>query len=238
MPDAGIGPEVGRHLLRGAQRDVEVVGDGDGVEAKLRRARAVDGGIEGRRVDLLLEMGVDDAGNGRDAPAQLLGDAEVGGAVVADRPHVDLRGKAEVQDLGHDVGRLEIEHDLGKRRRQGLAQLADVVGRRRMAFLERHQDHAVVHADGRAVGEGEIVGPRRQSDVVDDQLAVALGDDFADLVLDGLEDALGRLDARAGRGADMELDLAAVDQRKEVAADEDEQRPRRARGPGRRRSER
>ena len=33
---------------------------------------------------------------------------------------------------------------------------------------------------------------------------------------------LGRLDARAGRRADMELDLAAVDQREEVAADEDE----------------
>ena len=98
---------------------------------------------------------------------------QVGGAVVADRAHVDLGGQAEVQDLGHDVGRLEIEHDLGKGRRQGLAQLAHVVGRRRMAFLEGHQDHAVIHADRRAVGEGEIVGPRRQADVVDDQLAVA-----------------------------------------------------------------
>ena len=42
-----------------------------------------------------------------------------------------------------------------------------------MAFLQRHQDHAVIHADGRAVGEGEIVGARRQADIVDDQLAVA-----------------------------------------------------------------
>ena len=89
-----------------------------------------------------------------------------------------------------------------------------------MAFLQRHQDHAVVDADRRAVGEGEIVGARRQADVVDDQLAVVLRDDLADLVLDRLEDALGRLDARAGRRADMELDLAAVDQREEVAADE------------------
>ena len=70
-----IGPEIGRHLLRRAQADIDVVGDGVGIEAELRRARAVDRGVEGRRVDFLLEMGVDDAGNGGDAPAQLLGDA-------------------------------------------------------------------------------------------------------------------------------------------------------------------
>ena len=38
-----------------------------------------------------------------------------------------------------------------------------------------------------------------------------LGNDLADLVLDRLEDLLGRLDAGSGRRADMELDLAAVD---------------------------
>ena len=101
---------------------------------------------------------------------QLLGDAQVVGAVIADGAHVDLRRQAEIQDLGDDVGRLEIEHRLGEGRRQHLAQLAHVVGRRRMAFLQRDQDHAVIDADRRAVGEGEIVGPRRQADVVDDQL--------------------------------------------------------------------
>ena len=51
--------------------------------------------------------------------------------------------------------------------------LRDVVGGRRVALLQRHQDHAVIDADRRAVGEGEIVGARRQADIVDDQLAVA-----------------------------------------------------------------
>ena len=69
--------------------------------------------------------------------------------------------------------------------------LLDVIGGRRVAVLERHLDHAVIDADGRTVGKGEIVGARRQPDIVDDQRALVLGNDLADLVLDRLEDPLG-----------------------------------------------
>jgi hypothetical protein len=85
--------------------------------------------------------------------------------------------------------------------------------------LQRHQDYAVIDANRRAVGEGQVVQPERQADVVDDQLALARRDDVADLVLDGLEDLLGLLDPRAGRSADVKLDLPPVDDRKEVAPD-------------------
>ena len=54
-------------------------------------------------------MGVDDAGNGRDALAKLLGDAQIIRPVVADRAYVDLRRQAEIEDLRHDVGRLKVE---------------------------------------------------------------------------------------------------------------------------------
>ena len=66
---------------------------------------------------------------------------------------------------------LEIERDIRERGRQHLAQLAHIVGGRRVALLERDQDHAVIDADGRAVGERQIVGTRRQPDIVDDQLS-------------------------------------------------------------------
>ena len=56
-----------------------------------------------------------------------------------------------------------------------------------MAVLERDEDDAVIDANGRAVGESEIIGARRQADIVDDALALVLGDDFADLVFDWLE---------------------------------------------------
>ena len=45
-----------------------------------------------------------------DAALQLLGDAQIVGPVVADGAHVDLRRDAEIQDLRHHVGGLEVEH--------------------------------------------------------------------------------------------------------------------------------
>ena len=82
--------------------------------------RPIDRGVECRALNLLLEMRVDDSGNGGHALLQFLGDAQVRGSIVADRPHVDLRGKAEIEDLRHHVGRLEIEDVLRKRGGQHL----------------------------------------------------------------------------------------------------------------------
>src|ERR1700704_5612922 len=88
---------------------------------------------------------------------------------------------------------------------------------RRMALFQCHEDHTIIDADRRAVGEGQIVCARREPDIVDDQLTLTFRDDLSDLVFHGLEYALGALYPGSGRGADMELDLAAVDDRKEVA---------------------
>ena len=69
-----------------------------------------------------------------------------------------------------------------------MAQLADVISSRRVAFLQRHEYDAVVDPNGRTVGKGKIVGSRRQPNVVDDKFTLGRGDDFAYLVLDGLEE--------------------------------------------------
>ena len=136
------------------------------------RAGPIDGRVERRAVDFLLQMRVRDPGDRRDAPLQLLGHPKIGRAVIADGSHVDLRGKPEIENLGDDVGGLEIEHALRKGRWQRLAQLADVFGGRRVTLLERDQDRAVIDADRRTVGESQIVCARRQSDIVDDQRRV------------------------------------------------------------------
>ena len=94
------------------------------------RARSICG-VEGRRIDFLLQMRVGDAGYGGEALAELLGDREIVGAVVADRADVDLRRQAEVQDLRHHVGGLEIERILREGLRQHLAQFRDVISGRR-----------------------------------------------------------------------------------------------------------
>ncbi len=165
-------------------------------------------------------MRVGHARNGGDPALQVFGDAQILGAVVADRAHVDLRRDAEIENLRHHVGRLEVEDTLREGRRKHLAQLADIVDCRWVIFLERDQYDAVVEAGRGAVAERVVVGTLRQADIVDDRLAFVLGDDLADLVFHSLENLLGLFDARARRRAHVQLDLAAVDDREEVAADD------------------
>ena len=57
-------------------------------------------------------------------------------------------------------------------------------------------------------------------------LALVLGDDLADDVLDLAEDPLGLLDPGAGRGPDVQPELAGIDRREEVLADPGGQRQR------------
>ena len=193
--------------------------DGD---AELQSPRAIDLDVKVRRIDLLLYMSIDNARNGGDTAPQLLGDAEVLDPVIADRAHVDLRGEPEIQDLRRHIGRLEIKQIFRERRRQDLAQFADIIGGRGVAVFEGHHDHAVIDRDRRAVGERPVIGARRHPEIVDDQIEVLFRNDLADLVLDLLEHLLGHLDAGARRRADMELDHAAIDRRIEITADKGE----------------
>jgi hypothetical protein len=164
-------------------------------------------------------MGVGDAGNAREAAPQLMRDAQIGRAIATDDPDIDLRRQSEIEDLGDHIGILEVEGYRRKRGRQHFAQPAHVAGGRRVPLVEGYQDNAVIDVDRRAVSEGEVVGPLRHADVIDNQVALARRDDLADLVLDLLEDAFGGLDAGRRRCADMELDLSPVDGGEKVAAD-------------------
>ena len=154
-----------------------------------------------------------------DAPAEFLGHPQIRLPIIADGANVDLRRHPEIEDSGHDVGRLKVEGFFRKRRGQDFAQLAHIISRRPVPFLQRNQDHSVIDADGRAVRERQIVGTRRQPDIVDDAIALSRGDDLADLVFDRLEDRFGRFDPRSGGGANVELNLTSADERKEVVAD-------------------
>ena len=80
-------------------------------------------------------MRIGDPGDGRNPLPQLLGDAQILQPVVSDSAHVDLRRDAEVEDLRHHVGGLEVEYSLREDGRQHLAQFADVGRSRSVAFL-------------------------------------------------------------------------------------------------------
>src|SRR5208283_1439449 len=103
---AWVGPEVGRHLIAGAEGDVQVLGDALGGGAEFGGAVAVDVDKELRGVDDLMQMHVDGAGNVAQPGADVAGDGQVVGAVASHHLDVDGSRQAEVQDLRHDVGRL------------------------------------------------------------------------------------------------------------------------------------
>jgi len=42
-------------------------------------------------------------------------------------------------------------------------------------LLEGHQDHAVIGANGRTVGERQVIGTLGYADVVDDKVSLPLG---------------------------------------------------------------
>src|SRR4029077_13723723 len=222
-PRDRIGLEIGRYLLRRAQADIDVGGHRARIEAKLRGPGSVDVGEEGGGINFLLQMRIRYSRNGRDPIAQLLCDAQIVGLVIADGADVDLRRQPEVQNLGHHVGRLEIKGAFRECGGQYLTQFLDVVRGRLMALLQRDLDHAVIYSDRRAIGECQIIGACRQSDIVDDQAAVLFRNDLANLVLDRLEYCLGAFDPGPGGRANVKLDLATVDDREKVAADEGEQ---------------
>ena len=123
-----IDPVIRRELHVAAQRDQQAVGDVLLGEAKLIGARAVHVEAQLGCVDDLVQVDVHRAGNVRQARGDLAGQRVVGGRVGerADHLHVDGRGQSEIEDLAHDIGRLEEEGEVGKLAVQAQAQIADV----------------------------------------------------------------------------------------------------------------
>ena len=154
----------------------------------------------------------------------------VGFDVAADDLHVDRRRQAEIQDLADNVGGQEIERQAGEFFRQPLAQLLHVVLGRPVSLVQRDLDVGVRRPERtrhvvRHVGTGQW-----QADVVDDGGNLAGRNDLANLALDQVAQARRLLDARAGFGAHVQLELPGIHGREEIAADERQQSARRDTG--------
>ncbi len=83
---------------------------------------------------------------------------------------------------------------------------------------QRDQDFSVGHAGGGAVAERHGVGAVRQTDVIEHQVDLLLGDDFPDCALHLAEVTLGLLDARPGRSSHVQTELSGIDGWKEVSS--------------------
>ena len=147
-----VDPERRSDLEAAGQAVLQALGDVALVQADLRRAHTVDLDAERRIVERLLDSRVGDAGDARDFLQQLVGVGVVGGEIGADDLHVDRRGKAEVENLRHDVGGQEREGRARKGSRQSLAHLLDVAVR--LAFvlgIDGDQDIGVGRTDGAGI---------------------------------------------------------------------------------------
>src|SRR5580704_3575714 len=92
-----------------------------------------------------------------------------------------------------------------------------------MLVAELDLDHAVIHPDRAAIGEGEIISARRQANIIEDKPQILGRDLGADVIFDRLKDLLGSLDAGARWSADVHLNQASIHTRKKVGPDEESQ---------------
>ena len=94
-----------------------------------------------------------------------------------------------------------------------MPQVVHVVRGRAVILRQRHHDVGVAGADRRRVAVGQVEAAVGQADVVDDPAHLVVRHHLADHPFDAVAQDRRLLDAGAGRGAHVQLELAAVDRR-------------------------
>ena len=155
----------------------------------------------------------------------MLGDLQILPGVSAGHLNVDGRQRPEIQNLSDDIGRLKVENRVGIGFMKNLTQFLAVRVGRRMTFLERNQDLAVIVCHERSVAKREIIVAGRQTNIVEDQSQIVGLDDFPNGVFHRRKSLLRGFDAHAGPRAHMKRQLSGIDLREVVLTDKGEQNP-------------
>ena len=169
-----------------------------------------------RIVEGLLDAQVGGAGYMLDLVQQLFGNGPVAVHISADDLDIDGSRQAEVEDLRDHVDGQRVEGDAGEAVVQDIAQLLHVGVGGAMLLGELHRDVGIGGTDGSGVGVRGIQTAVGKSDVVDDGVDFVLGDGLANGVVDLIAEIGDIFNTRAGVGAEVNLELAAVDGGKEV----------------------
>jgi len=213
-----VQPLVWIGLSGTGERDEHVTGDITLGEAELLGTIAIDVHLDRRVLDLLMDMGVHNTGNGDNLAEQMLGDSVVVFWITTDDLEVDGSGQAKIQNLvGHVSGREE-EGFFGKFLSELLSQQAGVLQGAPFARRERNLDVAVGIANSGGIGKCEIEAAVRQTNVIENHVDAALREKLANLIFDGGEDTLRFFDAGSGGRQDMQTHLAGIYVGEKVAA--------------------
>jgi hypothetical protein len=212
-PERRVGLEAAR------QREQQVVGHLALGQPHILRAAAVDLDVELRIVEILLDAHVGNARHVADLRLQFLRERVVGCDVKSADLDINGRRGAEIQNLADDVGGQESEADAGIRLRQRCPQLTHIVRGRAMVFFQRDENVGIGGRGRRGVAVREVDAADRQADIVDHARYFGPRNGFPDGRLDLIGEPCGFLDPQAGMAAQVQLDLTAVDRRKEVTAE-------------------
>ena len=141
----------------------------------------------------------------------------------ADDLYVNRSGKAVVEDLVNDVGRLEEERQLRELVTEDLPKLGHISARRSVILFELHQNFAISRADGGTVAIGQVDAAGRQADVVQRHVQF-LGWNCVAYRFFNLFKDLGRLfKSCASRGTDVKSELTGINRREEILSDKRDQ---------------
>ena len=191
------------------------------LQADVLGASAIDIKVKRGGVECLLDANVDGAWDVAQFTGEFLRKQVVALLICRGTQdgNVDGSGRAEVQNLGDDVGGLKIELHAGKFLRQLFAEDVDVFGGTFGALaLELDENFGVGSADGAGVAVSEIDAAIWKANVVENGDELVPGNGFSNGLIHLIDQASGFFDAQAGAGAHVKADLAGVDAGEEIAA--------------------
>src|SRR5580692_4608918 len=219
-----IEPEGRRGLKAVAQRNENVARDILGLQANGLRACAIDIHVKRGFVESLLHVDVNGSGDMAELVRQFFRHNVVAALVRSRYRDVDRRGRSEIQDLRHDVGRLKEELRTRKSLRQLLAELVDVsAGRLPAFFLQLHEDFGVGSAERSGIAIAQIDAAVRDADIVQNRLQFLRRNGFADDGVDLIGEARRFLDTKAGASTEVQTNLPGIDFGKEIPAEHEDE---------------
>ncbi len=162
--------------------------------------------------------------NVRHLARETLRDFVIGRLVRADDFDVHRRGRSEIQNLRHDIRRLEEKLHPGKFGCQAPPQLINVgAGRLSALLLQLHQNFRVGSADRSGVAVSQVNARIWQAHVVNHRLQVSFRNHLVDRLIDLVGQSRCFLDAQSRSRPHVQPDLARVHAGKKVAAEEKHQ---------------
>src|SRR5438552_14484183 len=139
---------------------------------------------------------------------------------MSDDLDVDWRRGTEVEDLRHDVGRLEEKLHTREPMRERFPQPSDVLAGWVAALLfELDEDLGIAGSDCTCIAVTQVYATVGQADIVQERDELFFRDCFANRAVHFIRQSSGFFDAQAGARAHVQTDMAGVHLREKISSE-------------------